>query len=433
MADPASPSRQPPAAAAVRRAVPRRAERQSVQERARHPGRLSRYGERERRPRSSSPSRRALFILPYFLFSATAGQLADKYEKTQLIRIAEAVGNRRDGARRRRASRSTSIGFRLTVLFLLGVQATFFGPVKYGILPELLAPEELVGGNALIEAGTFLAILIGTIAGGLLILAPHGRAIVTRDAARLCRRRLGRQPLHPARPRAPRRICASIPTSLAETWRSCATPMRSRELRWPILGNSWFWFVGDRLSRAVPELRQGHAGRQQPGRDAVPDAVLARHRRRLAARAGGCRHGAINARLVPVRRAGLALFGFDLWLAGRPAQRQRAACRRRGVPGGAGALAHRRRPLRHRARRRGIYCVPLYAMMQARSETAAPRARHRRQQHHECAVHGRSPALRQRRRCWRSASASADIFLARRDRQRRRSRAATAWRLRHER
>src|SRR5215469_16009107 len=108
----------------------------------------------------------ALFISPYFIFSATAGQLADKFEKAHLIRwlklweiavmslatVGFALG---------------SLNFGLAVLCLLGVQAAFFGPVKYGILPELLPPEDLVSGNAVIEAGTFLAILIGTIAGGL--------------------------------------------------------------------------------------------------------------------------------------------------------------------------------------------------------------------------------------------------------------------------
>src|ERR1700733_4373493 len=120
----------------------------------------------------------AIFIVPYFLFSATAGQIADKFEKQHLVRIVKlweigvmltaAVGFAFD-----------SIGFQLTVLFGLGVQATFFGPVKYAIIPELLDEGELMSGNAIIEAGTFLAILIGTIAGGLLILAPHGSVIVS--------------------------------------------------------------------------------------------------------------------------------------------------------------------------------------------------------------------------------------------------------------
>src|SRR6185437_12131243 len=121
----------------------------------------------------------ALFILPYFLFSATAGELADKFAKMQLIKtlklweigvmILAAAGFLLGGG----------IGIGLTILFLLGVQAAFFGPVKYGILPELLPPDELLGGNAVVEAGTFLAILIGTIAGGLMVMLDNGPAIVT--------------------------------------------------------------------------------------------------------------------------------------------------------------------------------------------------------------------------------------------------------------
>ncbi len=118
-----------------------------------------------------------VFILPYFLFSATAGQLADAMDKATLIRrikLAEiavmALG---------------VVGLHLAepyllmaVLFLMGAQSAFFGPVKYGILPNHLSEEELVGGNGLIEAGTFLAILVGTIAGGLIVLRADGVTVV---------------------------------------------------------------------------------------------------------------------------------------------------------------------------------------------------------------------------------------------------------------
>lgn len=114
-----------------------------------------------------------IFIAPYFLFSATAGQLADKYEKSRLIfwiKVAEVA-----------IMVVAALGFwfqspplLLLVLMLLGLQSTFFGPVKFGILPQLVGKDELVGANALVEMGTFLAILSGTIAGGLLIAVPHG-------------------------------------------------------------------------------------------------------------------------------------------------------------------------------------------------------------------------------------------------------------------
>ncbi|HET6308207.1 MAG TPA: MFS transporter, partial [Rhodopila sp.] len=111
----------------------------------------------------------ALFIAPYALLSATAGQLADRFDKSRLIRVmkvAEVVLM----AAAAWAFAVGSVPGLLAVLFGLGVQATMFGPLKYGILPDHLREEELVAGNGLVEASTFLAILAGTVAGGALVL-----------------------------------------------------------------------------------------------------------------------------------------------------------------------------------------------------------------------------------------------------------------------
>ena len=115
-------------------------------------------------------------MLPFFLCSATAGQLADARDKAWLIRwiklceipvmLAAAAGV---------LAGSTTV--LLALLFAMGIQAAFFGPLKYAILPDLLAPGELLLGNALVEAGTFLAILLGTIA-GVLIATRHGAALI---------------------------------------------------------------------------------------------------------------------------------------------------------------------------------------------------------------------------------------------------------------
>ncbi len=121
----------------------------------------------------------AIFILPFFLFSATSGQIADKFEKTKIISIikfAEIL-----------IMTLAFVGlvfeqfpFLLLVLFLMGTHSAFFGPVKYSILPQHLKNEEMLAGNALIEAGTFLAILLGTICGGVLInLEAHANIIVS--------------------------------------------------------------------------------------------------------------------------------------------------------------------------------------------------------------------------------------------------------------
>ena len=119
-----------------------------------------------------------IFILPFFLFSATAGQLSDKENKAKIIHyikfaeiflmIGAAIGLFFE-----------SVSVLLMVLFLMGTQSAFFGPVKYGILPDHLQENELIGGNALVETGTFISILLGTLLGGLLILTDNGPTIIS--------------------------------------------------------------------------------------------------------------------------------------------------------------------------------------------------------------------------------------------------------------
>ena len=110
----------------------------------------------------------ALFILPYFLFSATAGQIADKFEKSMLMRRVKLleIGLMTIAAGALWTEQYTVL---LLVLFLMGCQSTLFGPVKYAYLPQQLAPEELIGGNALVEAGTYTAIILGLIIGGVAV------------------------------------------------------------------------------------------------------------------------------------------------------------------------------------------------------------------------------------------------------------------------
>ena len=119
-----------------------------------------------------------IFILPFFLFSAIAGQYADKLEKSALIskiKMVEIVLMALAAA----GFFLGSLYMLLTVLFLMGTQSAFFGPIKYGILPDHLEEDELIGGNGLIEMGTFLAILLGTILGGLLVMADYGIEVVS--------------------------------------------------------------------------------------------------------------------------------------------------------------------------------------------------------------------------------------------------------------
>jgi len=200
-----------------------------------------------------------LFILPFFLFSALAGQLADKYEKSRLIRqtrFAEVL--LMFGAAV--ALYFENIPVLLALTFLTGVLATIFGPLKYSLMPQHLRPSELVGGNALVDAGTFVAILIGTIAGGLLVPAdgnapaagPRGGNLLAAEAivivaigTYLCARLV---------PRAE----ATDPglrvnfNPITSTWQVIRFAAQSRAILNSLLGISWFWLVGALLLAQLP-------------------------------------------------------------------------------------------------------------------------------------------------------------------------------------
>ncbi|HEV7607125.1 MAG TPA: MFS transporter [Steroidobacteraceae bacterium] len=209
-----------------------------------------------------SNAAQGLFILPFFLFSALSGQLADKYEKSRLIRqtrFAEVV-LMCGGAI---ALYIGEIPILLGVIFMLGVLATIFGPLKYSLMPQHLRPSELVGGNALVDAGTFLAILIGTIAGGLLAPTSNSNAVaavgsgsdahlaaaVTMVAVAvvmyLCARRIPRaEATDPSL-----KVNFNPVTSTFEVIRFAA---RTRAIFLSLLGISWFWLVGALLLAQLP-------------------------------------------------------------------------------------------------------------------------------------------------------------------------------------
>src|SRR6185295_13389367 len=201
-----------------------------------------------------------LFILPFFLFSALAGQLADKYEKSRLIRqtrFAEVL--LMFGAAV--ALYFENIPILLALTFLTGVLATIFGPLKYSLMPQHLRQSELVGGNALVDAGTFVAILIGTIAGGLLVPAgggaestagTHGGNLLAAEAivlvaigTYLCARLIPR-----AEPTDPGLKINFNP--ITSTWQVIRFAAQSRAILNSLLGISWFWLVGALLLAQLP-------------------------------------------------------------------------------------------------------------------------------------------------------------------------------------
>lgn len=312
----------------------------------------------------------AIFILPYFPFSATAGQLADKFEKSRLIRLIKlwevgvmilaAVGFTLDGM--------AFLAFELAVLFLLGVQATFFGPVKYGILPDHLGRDELMGGNALIEAGTFLAILLGTIAGVLLIVAPNGPTIVSALLLLFAVSGWIASLFIPRAHRAAPELRIN-PNIWAETLGILRHVGAQRDLKLSIIGISWFWLVGAIFLSQFPTYAKDTLNANAE----VETLFLALFSLGIGAGSvlcGRLLRGEVSARLAPLGALGMTLFTFDLFEASER------------VTGGDGALIGVLEFLSHPASWRlsvdlflialcgGLFTVPLYTILQARSAEA---------------------------------------------------------------
>lgn len=307
-----------------------------------------------------------VFIAPYALFSSTAGQLADRYDKSRLIRVtklwelglmaAAAVG-----------FLSGSIGWLMAVLFGLGVQATFFGPLKYGILPDHLRRDEIVAGNARIEAGTFVGILVGTIAGGLLILPASGRVLVA--IAGILVALLGVA----AAFRVPRAPAAApdlrIGWNIARETFSLLRHARANRPVWlALLGLSWFWTLGATFLAEFPVLAERNFG---AGGEVVTllltmFALGVGAGSMLVSRLLG---GEISARYAPVAAAALSLFGADFaWvcLGIGPASGWHTVGAMLAKPMAWRALAD----LFLVAACGGAFSVPLYAIVQEWSDTA---------------------------------------------------------------
>jgi 1-acyl-sn-glycerol-3-phosphate acyltransferase len=202
----------------------------------------------------------AIFILPYFLFSAHAGQIAEKLEKSKLIRITTAMEIA--------IMLLAAVGFLLqnmtvllVALFATGVQSTLFGPVKYSILPAVLRPEELTGGNGLVEMGTSISILIGMLFGGLIfeLAGTHGPMVAGASVAALAiTGNLVSRMIPPVAAGSPelRIRWNPVPESLA-VWR---LTRRQLAVRNAVLGVSWFWFTGTVLTGNLPVYAEQYLG-----------------------------------------------------------------------------------------------------------------------------------------------------------------------------
>jgi 1-acyl-sn-glycerol-3-phosphate acyltransferase len=290
----------------------------------------------------------ALFILPFFLFSATAGQLADKYEKSRLITITVAIelAVMLLGAV---GLLSHNLALLLGALFLGGVQSALFGPVKYAILPQSLEEPELVGGNGLVETGTSIAILFGMIVGGWMIAQPGwGVAGVAITTCALSALGLVASRFIPRAPPADPGLRINW-NPLTETWRILRFTSRNRTVFLSVLGISWFWFYGALLVTQFPNLARIVLSQESTYVTLllVVFSVGVGLGSLLCERLSGHK---VELGLVPFGSIGLTLFGLDLaFAAPQGGWRLLADLALLGVFG-------------------GFYIVPLYALVQARSE-----------------------------------------------------------------
>ena len=307
-----------------------------------------------------------LFILPYFIFSATAGQIADKFERSQLIRgikVLEIVIMLIGSA----GFLLGNLWLLLLALFMMGTHSTFFGPIKYAILPEILKPNELMSGNALFQSGTSIAILVGMILGGAVISMSQGNliwisltvviiAVLGYFSSRFI---LKQQVSSPD---------LKIDWNFFRTSFQTLKYAKSLPLIFMILlGNSWYWFYGATYLTQIPQLTQQnlHASENVVSLLLTFFSVGIGVGSLLCRRIGGSE---VNIKMVPIGSIGLTLFAFYLALS------------LAFVPERTGAMMNVADMFNHGAIyyhvmlavtllgiSGGFYIVPLYAMMQAYS------------------------------------------------------------------
>lgn len=255
----------------------------------------------------------AIFILPYFLFSASAGQIAEKFEKTRLIRYVKlfeiaamivAVY----------AFHRHQIWLLFVVLFLMGLHSTVFGPIKYAILPQALKREELVGGNGLVEMGTSLAVLIGMMAGGSLMalggVGETAASILVVSVAVIGY--LVSRSIPPAPATAPDLKFNWNPAT--ETIRVMRYVTKDRTIFNAILGISWFWFFGTVFTAQLPVYTQTYLG----GSEGVLNLTLALFSVGVGIGSLMCERLSghkVEIGLVPFGSIGMTVFAIDLYFA----------------------------------------------------------------------------------------------------------------------
>jgi len=309
----------------------------------------------------------AIFILPYFLFSATAGQVAERMEKARLIRITTAMEIA--------IMSFAALGFALqslplllVALFCTGVQSTLFGPVKYSILPAVLRPEELTGGNGLVEMGSAMSILLGMLAGGLIfqLAGADGPRVAGASVIALAvAGNVASRMIPPAGAGAPGLPVRwnPIPESLAVL----RLMRRQLAVRNSVLGISWFWFVGTVFATQLPDYAVLHLG------GSATLYVFALALFSIGTGAGSMACEKLSARtveigLVPLGALGMSGFLFDLAFA----RTGLATASELDVPGFLAQPGSTRIvvDLLGIGVSTGLFVVPLFALVQSRTPKA---------------------------------------------------------------
>ena len=306
----------------------------------------------------------ALFILPFLLFSATSGQLTDKYDKTKMIRFVKnleiaimlvAAGGFIAG----------NVPVLLLCTFLMGVHSTLFGPVKFAYMPQVLNERELTGGNGMVEMGTFVAILLGNVAGGLLVALP-GIGHTTVAVACVLAALAGRAVAH---------FIPSVPATdpgltinwnpFTETWRNLKLAHENIVVFRSLLGISWMWFFGAVFLSQFPSL----AKNVLHGNEQVASLLLVVFSIGIGIGSLLCevlsrRHVEIG--LVPLGAIGMSVFSIDLYFASRSLP----ASEIMGLGAFLAQGAHWRvmLDLALLSLFAGLYSVPMYALIQMRSQ-----------------------------------------------------------------
>ncbi|MDB5744841.1 MAG: phospholipid/glycerol acyltransferase [Polaromonas sp.] len=310
----------------------------------------------------------ALFILPFLLFSATSGQLTDKFEKTRVIRFVKnlevaimlvaAVGFFSGDA-------AVQVPVLLGCTFLMGLHSTLFGPVKFAYLPQALSERELTGGNGMVEMGTFVAILLGNLVGGLLVAVPGaGPHYVAVSCVALALAGRGVAQFIPLAPATDPGLRINW-NPVTETWRNLKLASTNLVVFRSMLGISWMWFFGAVFLSQFPSF----AKEVLHGDAHVASLLLVVFSIGIATGSLLCevlskRHVEIG--LVPLGAIGMSVFAIDLYFASRSLPLSPLL----GVAGFMGQPAHWRvmADLALLSLFAGLYSVPMYALIQLRSQ-----------------------------------------------------------------